>query len=92
MVFTVSQVDKVIVKDQDGERIPSVGVNVVHDDFILDKSALDPDLGTSEANFNHKEDSEPEDSQQSKDTSDVGPSPEMSQTDPSLSGSPSNVR
>ncbi|KAK4274172.1 hypothetical protein QN277_017442 [Acacia crassicarpa] len=86
----VSQVDKVIVKDQDGGSIPSVDVDAVHGDFISEKGVSDPSLGTSEAKFDYEEDSELEASQQSKDTSGVGPSPEMSQTDAALSGSPSS--
>lgn len=84
MVLTVSQADKVIVKDQD-----SIDVDVVHGNFISGKGVSETTLGTSEAKFDYEEDSEMEASQQSKDTSGVGPSPEMSQTDPALSGSPS---
>ncbi|XP_054788715.1 probable ubiquitin-like-specific protease 2B isoform X2 [Prosopis cineraria] len=86
----VSQVDKVIVKDQDDGSIPSVDVDVVHGNFISEKGVSDPTPGTLEAKFDYEEDSALEASQQSKDTSAVVPSPEMSQIDPALSGSPSS--
>ncbi|XP_028802157.1 probable ubiquitin-like-specific protease 2B [Neltuma alba] len=86
----VSPVDKVIVNDHDGGSIPSVDFDGIRGDFISEKGVSDPTLGPSEAKFDYEEDSELEASQQSKDTSGVGPSPGMSQTDPALSGSPSS--
>ncbi|KAF7817030.1 putative ubiquitin-like-specific protease 2B [Senna tora] len=89
-LFTVSQVDKVIGKDQDVGSIPSVDVDVIGSHFISEKGVSDPTLVTSEGKFDNEEDSELEASQQSKDTSGVVPSPEMSQIDPAPSESPTS--
>lgn len=90
-LFTVSQVDEVIVKDQDVGSIPSVDVDVVGGNLVFEKDVSDPTLGTSEGKFDNEEDPELETSEQSRDTSGVVPSPEMSQTDLAPAGSPSSV-